>query len=192
MKEVIGIVAAALAFVAYGPYLRDMFRGKTYPHPYSWFIWGFLTAIIFALQISHGGGAGSYVTATVAVLSFVIFFFGLKEGVKDITRSDTIFFILALVATGAWLFAKQPTLSMVLLVGIDILGFLPTVRKAWSNPQGETLFTWSLNSFRHALSIVAIQKYSLLTVLNPTVWALANFAFSIMLIVRRRQLFHPK
>jgi hypothetical protein len=39
MKELIGIVSASLAFVAYVPYFRDIFKVKTKPHPYSWFIW---------------------------------------------------------------------------------------------------------------------------------------------------------
>lgn len=186
MKEVIGIIAALLVFAAYGPYLRDMAKGKTKPHPYSWFVWAFLTAIIFALQISHGAGAGAYVTGTVAALSFIICFYGIRYGTKDITRFDSICFFLALAATGVWLFAKQPTASMILLVSIDMLGFLPTVRKSWHRPYEETLFTWSLNGFRHFLSIFAIEKYSLLTVLNPAVWAVANGLFSLMLIYRRR------
>lgn len=186
MKEIIGFIAAALVFVAYAPYVKDVIRGKTKPHPYSWFVWGFITAIIFAIQISNGGGAGSYVTVTVAILSFVICFLGLKEGVKDITTSDTVFFVLALIATGLWLFAEQPTLSMILLVTIDILGFIPTIRKAWNKPQEETLFTWGFNGFRHALSIFAIQKYSLITLLNPVAWTIANLLFSVLLIVRRK------
>jgi hypothetical protein len=186
MKDTIGIIAAALVFVAYGPYIRDIRRGKTKPHPYSWFVWGFITSIILALQISHGAGPGSYVTATVAALSFVVCFYGLKNGTRDITRLDTIFFALALVSIGVWLFAKRPTLSMILLVSIDMLGFAPTIRKAWNKPHEETLFTWSLNGFRHLLSIAAIQTYSLITLLNPVVWAVANITFSLLLILRRR------
>lgn len=188
MKELIGVLAAALVFVAYVPYVRDILRGKTKPHPYSWFVWGFITSIIFAIQVSEGAGAGAYVTLTVAVLSFVVCFFGFKNGTKDITKLDTIFFILALLATGVWLFAKQPVYSMILLVGIDILGFAPTIRKAWNKPGEETLSTWGINGFRHALSILAIQKYSLVTVLNPAVWTLANAVFSLILIFRRKKL----
>lgn len=186
LKEIIGFIAAALAFVAYGPYIRDAIKGITKPHPYSWFIWGLITAIIFALQITHEAGAGAYVTLTVAVLSFVICGIGFKKGIKDITVLDTICFILALGATGVWLFAKQPTLSMVLLVAIDMLGFIPTVRKAWHKPQEETLFTWWFNGLRHAVSLFAIQRYSLISLLNPVVWTMANAIFSLVLIIRRR------
>jgi hypothetical protein len=192
IKEVIGIIAASLVFVAYIPYLRDIFKGKTKPHPYSWFVWGFNTVLIFALQISHGAGAGAYTTATVTLMSFFVCALGIKYGTKDIKLIDTICLILAIIAAIIWLFAKEPTFSAILLVFIDMLGFAPSVRKAWNKPGEETLSLWTLNSFRHALSIVALQSYSIITVINPGAWAVANFAFSIILVSRRRKISTPK
>jgi hypothetical protein len=151
-KEIIGIFAAGLVFAAYGPYMWDVFKGKTKPHPYSWFIWGLLTGIIFALQVTNDAGAGSYVTLTVTVLSFVISGMGFKSSRKDITTLDTICFISALLATALWLFAHQPTLSMIILVSIDLFGFAPTIRKAWNKPHEETLLTWEINGLFAACS----------------------------------------
>lgn len=188
MKNVIGVIAVILAFAAYIPYFRDIVKGKTKPHIYSWFIWGFLTTIIFALQVKGGGGAGAWVTLSAGIFSFIVFFLGLRSGDKDITKSDTVFFIAALIATGLWVFAKQPTLSVILLVVVDMLGFIPTIRKSWKKPQEETLFMWALNGFRHSLSILALRQYNTLTLLYPSVWAAANILFSLMLIIRRRAL----
>ena len=188
MKQIIGVIAALLAFVAYVPYFRDILHGKTKPHAYSWFIWGLTSILIFALQITHGGGPGAYTTATVAFISFAVCLMSLKGSAKYITRSDTLFFVMALVSTGFWLLAKQPTLSMILLIITDILGIIPSVHKAWNRPQEETVAMWSLNSFRHALSILALNQYSLITLLNPATWAITNVLFSLMLIGRRRKI----
>lgn len=188
MKNIIAVIAVILAFVAYIPYFRDVLKGKTKPHIYSWFVWGFLTTIIFSLQIKGGGGPGAWVTLSAGVCSFIVFFLGLRNGDKDITKSDTVFFIAALISTGLWVFAKQPTLSVILLVVIDMLGFIPTIRKSWKKPHEETLFLWLLNGFRHGLSILALRQYNTLTVLYPAVWAAANILFSLMLILRRKNL----
>lgn len=188
MKNLIGIVAVILAFVAYIPYFRDIIKGKTKPHVYTWFVWGLVTTIIFALQLSGGGGAGTYVTLTAGIFSFIVFGLGLKNGSKDITRSDTIFFIMALISIGLWLLAKQPTLSIILLCAIDMMGFAPTVRKSWNKPFEETLFTWELNGFRHGLSLIALSKYNLLTLLYPLLWTIANVLFSVMIIARRKSI----
>ncbi|HEY4964023.1 MAG TPA: hypothetical protein VIH90_04980 [Candidatus Saccharimonadales bacterium] len=188
IKETIGVIAVVLSFVAYVPYIRDILKGKTKPHIYSWFVWGFLTTIIFALQVKGNGGPGAWVTLSAGVFSFIVFFLGLKHGDKNITKSDTVFFIAALVATGIWMFAKQPALSVILLVSIDMIGFIPTIRKSWKKPHEETLFLWSLNGFRHGLSILALRQYSILTVLYPAVWTAANILFSLMLVIRRKNL----
>ncbi len=188
MKELIGIIAASLVIVAYIPYFRDILNGRTKPHPYSWFVWGLNTAIISALQVTHGAGFGSLTTFTAATVSFAICALSLKRGVSDIRLIDTVFLILALIGMVIWLFAKEPVASMILLVTIDILGLLPSMRKAWNKPYEETLFMWSLNGFRHSLSILAIRDYSIITLLNPLVWAIGNLSFSLLLVLRRRKI----
>jgi hypothetical protein len=188
VKTVISVVAVALTFVGYAPYLRDTLKGETRPHIYSWLVWGTVTMIIFGLQVGGGAGVGSLVTFAAASVALLIFFLGLKQGNKDITKADKVFFALAMVATWLWLAAKQPVLSIILLSAIDMLGFAPTVRKSWNKPLTETLFTYELNAFRHGLSILALQQYSIVTWLYPVTWTLANGLFSLMLIVRRKQL----
>ena len=188
VKIIIGVVAVLLTFVGYIPYLRDTIKTKTKPHIYSWFIWGFITIIAFALQTGGGAGVGALVTLAAAIVCFVIFFLGLRNGDKDITTMDTIFFIAALVAIGIWLFVKQPLISVVLVSVIDVLGFIPTIRKSWHRPNSETLFTYLLNTFRHGLSILALQRYTIITSLYPIVWTIANGLFSLMLVVRRKQM----
>lgn len=37
-KIVLGVVATILGFVGYVPYFRDIFRVKTRPHVFSWFV----------------------------------------------------------------------------------------------------------------------------------------------------------
>lgn len=54
MKELISTVAVILTFVGYGPYIKDTLKGKTKPHVYTWFIWGLVTLIAYALQLSGG------------------------------------------------------------------------------------------------------------------------------------------
>ncbi|KKU90276.1 MAG: hypothetical protein UY21_C0025G0011 [Microgenomates group bacterium GW2011_GWA1_48_10] len=52
IKNLLGIVATFLVFVGYIPYTRDILKGKTKPHLYSWFLWAFVTWIAFALQFT--------------------------------------------------------------------------------------------------------------------------------------------
>lgn len=187
MKEKISIVAIILTVIAYIPYIRNSLSGKTTPHIYTWFIWGFVTLIAFGLQVSAGAGVGAWVTLAIVVACFSVFILGMTRGKKDITKLDTLFFFLALISLFLWLIAKQPVLSILLVVITDMLGFIPTIRKSWNKPYSETLFLYALNSFRQALSILALEQYSIVTWLYPATWAIANALFSISLVARRKQ-----
>ena len=49
------------------------------------------------------------------------------------------------------------------------------------------IFIFGMNTFRFSLGLLALKNYSLVTVLYPLTWLIANGLFSIFLIVRRRQ-----
>lgn len=189
IKNLLGIVAAALVFVGYIPYIRDVFKGKTQPHIYSWFLWAFVTSIAFALQFSGGAGSGAFVTLAAAVMCVVIIFLGFfKKNKVQIVKLDTVFLVLAFIALGLWLLAKQPVLSALLATAVDLLGFAPTIRKSWNNPHSETVSFYFLNTFRFGLAVVALQKYSVVTAAYPISWLIANGLFAMMLVIRRKQI----
>lgn len=188
MKEALGIIAVVITFVGYAPYVLDTIKGKTRPHIFSWFTWGFVTFIIFALQVLGHGGAGTYTTLATAILCSGIFILGLRNGKKDITKFDTVTFVISLIATGIWIFAKQPVISTLLIVTINTLANLPTIRKSWKDPHSETLFTWEMGAVRNFLGLLALQSYSLLTWLYPVTNLIINIIESSLLIYRRKQL----
>ncbi len=185
LKTIIGAIAVILTFVGYVPYFRDILKNKTKPHAFSWFIWGVIAAIIYALQVSAGAGPGSWVTLGLVVITFSIFFLSLKSGVNYIKRVDIITLVLALSTLPIWLIVKQPLISVIILSAIDILGFIPTVRKSWQNPYSETLSFYVITTLRHALSLFAISEYNLITSLFPATWVIMNALFSFMLMIRR-------
>lgn len=189
LKNIIGIIATILVFVGYAPYIRDIIRGKTKPHIYSWFLWFFVTAIAFGIQVTGGAGMGAAVTLSASLMCLAVLILGIKYRSKiKIVRSDTIFLILSLIALGLWLIAKQPILSAILITLVDVFGFAPTVRKSWADPYSETSSFYYINSVRFALAIFALQTYSIVTAFYPATWFMANGLFAIMLGVRRRQM----
>ncbi len=190
MKEIIGLIAVILTFVGYIPYMRDTISGKTTPHVYTWFLWSLVSFIAFALQVSDKAGFGSFVTLAAAIACLIIFFLGMRQGDKDITISDTMFLVLALLSIVIWVFAKQPVISTVLVSVTDMLAFIPTIRKSWHKPHQETLTSYIINTIRFGLGIIALDRYTIVTSLYPFTWLFANGLFSVFLIVRRKQSSH--
>ena len=182
-KIIISIISVILVFVGYVPYIIDILKRKTTPHTFTFLIWGLARSITWALQVHGGAGVGAWITFAVSAVCIFIFFLCLKYGEKSITRSDILFFALALFSLFLWLVVKQPLLSVILVVLTDVLGFAPTIRKSWNKPHSETLFTWWVAAFRHALGIIALEKFNIFTLLYPVAWVAANLIFCFILLI---------
>jgi hypothetical protein len=187
VKEILSILAVILTFVAYIPYYRDILKGITHPHIYSWSLWGLLTVLLVALQIRGGAGSAVWVTASAGILCIGVVILSIKHGKKDITMLDTIIATLSLLAIGFWLFANQPIVAVVLVIIADMLAFFPTVRKSWHKPHSETLSLYITNAIRFTLALLAVERYTVLSSLWIMSWIIANVLFSILLIFRRKQ-----
>lgn len=188
MKEALGILAGVLVIAGYVPYIRDILRGKTHPHLYSWSLWGLLTVVIFGIQITHHAGFGGLVTVAAGVMCLVVLALGLKNGTKDITLSDNVVLVLTILCMFLWLGAKQPLTAILLACATDLLAFMPTVRKSWNKPFSETLSLYQLNTFRFGIAIIALDQYTFINIVWPAMWAVANGLFAVMLVTRRKAL----
>ena len=185
MKEFIGFVTIVLAFVALIPYIADIFRRKTKPHIFTWIVWAIVTILAFLGQWQKGGGAGSWTTGVTGLLTIFIAFISFKYGSKDITKSDTLIFIAALLAIIPWLLTSDPTLSIIILTTVDVLAFIPTMRKTIKDPGSETFVSYVLHAIRHGLSITALAQYNIATYLYPSALAIMNVIIMLIILKSR-------
>ena len=187
MKEILGAIAVILAIAQAIPYIIDIFKGKTKPHLYTYLIWSIVTALAFLGQFAAGGGPGSWTTGIMAVITIGVLLLCFKYGTADITLLDGVFLIGAIIAIIPWWLTKDPTLSVILATLIDVLAFLPTIRKTYRDPSTETLISYISNLLRHPISIFALTIYSLTTVIYPAALFVMNAVLVLVIVVRRRQ-----
>jgi hypothetical protein len=185
-KQVLSVSAIALTFIAYAPYVWFILKGRTRPHVFSWVIWGVTTLLAGVAQLADGGGSGAWpicvsgvIAVGVAVLSWM------KRGDATITRSDWAFLVAAMASIPAWLLTDNPLWASVILTVVDILGFGPSFRKAWSRPHEEGAGLFILLTLRNGLAVMALQSYSLTTLIFPLLSGLANVVFVALIVIRR-------
>jgi hypothetical protein len=189
VKELLAICATLLIILAYVPYVKDIAKGKTLPHIYSWLVSSFVGFIAFGLQITKHAGWGVLPTFVGSVAGTIIFLCALRGSQRaKITKADSFFFALALITTGLWLIADQLVLSVILISSIDILAFVPTYRKSWIRPDQETASSYGINAVRFSLASAAIQNFNFVTLLYPVSQALVDALFAVFLLVRRKRL----
>lgn len=184
-KIILTIIATVIGITAFFPYLSGVFLLKTKPHAYTWLIWAITQGTaVFGIWYGGGGwGALNLIVGTLFVIA--VFFFSLKFGTKNITRSDAVILIAALLAIVVWRQLKQPLFSVLMVSIIDAIGYVPSFRKSYQEPWSETLIFWILCSVSNLFAILALKEYNLLTVTYLAVITSANIALFLVCYFRR-------
>lgn len=191
MKEILAFVAAILALVGNTSYLRDVWRGRVEPHPYTWFIWSIVSMTTFFGGLIKGAGIGALPTGVSEGFTIVIFLFSLKNlfqgKVRHIRTIDTYFLVACLLGLIPWVLTKDPTISVVIVVIIDLIAFVPTLRKTWSHPQSEKPILYETNVLRHILTLFSLQTYNIATTIHSVAMIITNSLMTVF-IKRKRSL----
>lgn len=187
-KEILSAIAIAATFAIFIPYILSIHRGTTRPHVFSWIIWGLGTFVVFLAQLAANGGVGAWPTAVSGVLTaYIAVAAYLKHADRGITRTDWVFLIVALTALPCWYFTADPLWAVLILTGVDMAGFGPTFRKSWRHPYDEPIGLYLLSVPRNIVAILALEEYSLTTILFPAAVAVACGVFVVMVVYRRRE-----
>lgn len=192
IKILFGSLAVIISLLGYSAYFISIFSGKTKPHVFSWLIWGIITGVEFFGQVYGHAGAGAWVTGLTAVACTTIAILSVKKGKLDITKLDSISFAGAIISIILWIITKEPTLSVLLGIITDALGYIPTFRKSISHPYEETLITWFLNGVKFAFSLIALEKFTLLSSIYPIYLVISNWTLVGWIIYWRKNVENQK
>jgi len=185
-KPYLSAVAIALTLTALLPYVVSILRGSIRPHVFSWVTWGATTMVVFVAQLKGGGGVGAWpigvsgsITLLVAVLAW------LKRADVTLTATDWLFFIAAMSSLPLWYLTADPLWAVIVLTVVDILGFGPTFRKAWAFPHSESVLFFALFTVRNLVVLMALEHYSVTTMLFPAAVAAACLSLIVVIACRR-------
>jgi len=166
-------------------YIVTIFRGQTKPHIYSWFIWALIQIIACIIQFQHGAQWWSLTLGFNGLTCVLVTFLALWYGEKHITRLDTISFLVALCILPIWLWAKQDLIAMMLSLSIDVLSYIPTLRKSFQKPHEESLSPYIASSMGFIFSFFLLKEINFINTLYPLVIICINF-FTIGYLIWRR------
>jgi len=189
-KIIFAIISSVVGVVCFFPYIRDTLKGKTKPHSYTWFIWALLQTIAAAAMWSGGAGFAIAACITGAVLCCVVFLLSLKFGTKNITRFDTVCLVSALAALVCYIFFHNPLLSIIFATITDAIGFAPTFRKAYKEPNTETASTHLLSGVSDLFAILAILNFNPTTSLYLFAVMVMDAGCGILILIRSRLVNH--
>ncbi len=163
-----------------------MVKGKTRPHPFSWFVWALLGGIV--LFFYHALGARE--TLPLAVLNFfgptVIFILSVRRWEGSFPRFDYICLALSLVSVVFYLVYHDAGISLTIALVADLFAFLPTFRKSYLDPASENVYTWSLFFIGDSLSLFAVATWTYGIAVFPVYMTVMNGGNFFTVLLGRR------
>ena len=183
-KLLFGIFSIIPAVIAYYFYFRNMVKGRTKPHAFSWLVWGILSGNGFFAQVSAHAGIGAWATGLTSLASLTIFLCALRIGATQPTRFDWT--LLSLASTGLLLLfvIKNKEVALCITLLALVAGFAMNLRKAYRKPQEENATAFWLNTLKFVPAIGALTTFTFLTVAYPLVATLGNAAIAITVNLR--------
>jgi hypothetical protein len=174
IQIILVVVASLLALIGNIPYLIDVAKGRVKPHPYTWFVWSIVSLVVFFGQVVKGAGLGAIPTGVSEIFTIIIFLFSLKYGFKNPPKIDKYFLALATLGLIPWIITKDPTISVITVVAIDLIAFVPTLRKTYCYPSSETPLLYGSNVLRHGLILSTLGAYNVATMLHSISMIITN------------------
>jgi hypothetical protein len=211
-KDLMGALAVVIAVGSYALYAWQTLRGQARPHPLSWLIFGILAGTTYLVQRDQVAGPGGWVTGVTAVVCLLLCVLSLWRGERAFPWYEWAFLLaaavifafylwsrqpalLAVTLTSArrdWVIAQGPAISAVLATAVSLLGFGPTLTKAWDRPLSDSALTFMLNGLKFVPALFAMDSLSLATCVFPVTLLIANVVVALIIYSRRAHYPHPQ
>ncbi|HXS14980.1 MAG TPA: hypothetical protein VN711_02540 [Candidatus Saccharimonadales bacterium] len=181
--EIIGILAGILSASAYIPYIKDVLARKTQPERASWLIWAVLTSIAFFSQFAKGASSSLWLSGLETIGITIVLLLSLKFGIGGLTKRDLFALFAASVGLILWYFTHEPAIALYIIIGIDAIGTVITIQKAYTHPESETMSTWVLVCCAGILSMIAVGGLNIILLSYPFYIFAANGAIALAMIL---------
>lgn len=180
-------VSAALGLIGSVRYAVATLSGSARPNLVTWSLWAAAPLIGFFAQLDAGVGLPAVQTLTAGVAPLVVVVSGLvsRHHRARIGPFDVSCGIVAALALGVWLGLGQAPAAVFVAVAADAIAALPTIRKAWLDPDSENVLFYVLVGLGATITLLTISSR------EPSAWAFAVYLLGlsvllVALVVARR------
>lgn len=178
--ELAVIIAIGLAIVGNAGYFWSILKNKIQPHPVTWFIGSIVSAVTFLGAVVKGGGVGVWPILASEIFTILIFLFSLRLAMhtdfKVVQKRDWVFLVICLLGIVPWYLTNDPTISVIVVVAIDVISFIPTLLKTKNNPGSENGILFICNTLRHILILFTLANINIATSLHSFAMVAVNSA----------------
>lgn len=154
-------LAGGCAGVSYLLYLREVFRGHVKPQRATWFIWSCVSILLLAGLIASGEREMIWVPWAYALGSSLIFIASIWRGVGGWSKLDLACIGCAACSLVVWKILGTPQVPIFINLFADLMGFIPTFKKAWHDPRSERNPGWIFFTLGNLFNFGSVTTWNL-------------------------------
>jgi hypothetical protein len=167
-------IAVAINSIGAFGYIITTFQGKTKPNRITWLFWFLISLITAMAQLEKGVGVQVFLTFSSSLLPMTVLFasFFNKNAYWETKKQDYGLALLVIVTIVLWQLTNNPSLAIVLSITADGLAGFPTMKKCFTHPETENVFTYVLTFLSGVLTLLTIHN-----------WKFAEYSFPLYITV---------
>jgi hypothetical protein len=184
MLELLVFAAAIASLIAAGLYIRAMIKGQTRPNRVTWLMWSIAPFIATAAEIYSGvtwAVIPVFMTGFAPFLIFCASFF--TKAYWKLCRFDYFCGGISALALVLWVVTMEPVLSIILAIAADAIASIPTLKKAYRNPETESVWPFITGIFNAVAALVVAVTWSFTEISFPIYLLAINIL--LVLVVHR-------
>lgn len=171
-------------------YLLDTLKGRVKPNKVTWLLWTVNPLVAFAAEIHQQVGIQSLLTFAIGFGPLIIFLasFVNKKAYWKITRADIACGLLSLIGLSLWYLTRVGNLAIVFSLIADAFAALPTLYKAYKNPDTENSFAYLTAAISGIITLLTIRYWNFETYAFPVYIFLINFLIALAIKFQFRKI----
>lgn len=186
IKQILGIVAGVISFIAYIVYIRSILKGETRPNRVTWWIWTFMGLVLAASYYFSGARntIWSPLVEVIGPLSIAILSIKYGEGNRK-DRTDVLCFFGALFSIILWIIFGSPIVALITTLFVDVFAMIPTIKKSYARPEGEDFSAWLGTGIGDTVNLFAMERFTFGIAVYPIYMLVADLVIILILFKRR-------
>lgn len=190
--KLFGLTAGIISFFAYLVYIISIFRGKTRPNRATWWILTFVGTVT-GLSYYFSGAVDTIWVPVADILGiFIIAVLSIKFGEGGTSKFDISCFIVSVIGLILWYVFKSPVVALILNLLMDFVGILPTIKKSYLEPTGESKISWAMTFIGNVLNFGAVTSTTFSILLYPIYMSITSGVVATLLYFPRFRYKNPK
>ncbi len=177
-----GWIAGVLSFLAFLPYIVAILRGQTRPNRATWWIWTTAGLVLGASYHFSGAETTIWVPVSYIVGPLVTALLSIRYGEGGSTPLDRGCFAGAGAGLLFWWWFNSPVVALVMTLGVDFAGAVPTIKKAYLAPHTEDRLAWALFIAGNAFNLLAVDRWEFAIAIYPVYMFLASGSIAALVL----------